>query len=78
MAPNKHPPDNKHMSYLVWFPAMRKDIVTRIKNRYKQPVIEMTGRGPYTFQLNLSRFCHRVATETQPNSSLSVLTLRAK
>jgi len=24
MAAGKHPPDNKHMSYLVWFPAMRK------------------------------------------------------
>ena len=43
MPPNKHPPDNKHMSYLVWFPAMRKDIVQRIKYRYKQPVIEMKG-----------------------------------
>ena len=43
MPPNKHPPDNKHMAYLVWFPAMRKEIMQRIKNRYKQPVIEMGG-----------------------------------
>lgn len=33
MPPEKHPPDNKHMSYLVWFPAMRKEIVHRIRQR---------------------------------------------
>lgn len=44
MPADKHPPDNKHMSYLVWFPAMRREIIQRIKQRYKQPVVEMSGR----------------------------------
>ena len=38
---SKHPPDNDELIYLAWFPAMRKQLISRLAKRQKRKVIEM-------------------------------------
>ena len=38
---SKHPPDNDELIYLAWFPAMRKQLISRLVKRQKRKVIEM-------------------------------------
>mmetsp|Transcript_41111 Transcript_41111/g.68821 ORF Transcript_41111/g.68821 Transcript_41111/m.68821 type:complete len:546 (+) Transcript_41111:321-1958(+) len=38
MPKEKHPPDNPHLTYLVWFPANREELAGLIRKRYKNPV----------------------------------------
>mmetsp|Transcript_12958 Transcript_12958/g.27397 ORF Transcript_12958/g.27397 Transcript_12958/m.27397 type:complete len:576 (-) Transcript_12958:78-1805(-) len=38
MPKEKHPPDNEHLTYLVWFPANREELASLIRKRYKNPV----------------------------------------
>jgi len=41
MPPEKHTPENDHLTYLIWFPANRKEVADRIRARYSHPVREM-------------------------------------